>query len=43
MNKDSHKRFETRSTKELEMLLSDGALLIYLLDLTRNVSSINDS
>ena len=42
MDKGSNKLFEICCTKELEMLLSDCALLIYLSGLTRNVSSIND-
>ena len=42
MDKDSSKLFEIRYTKELEILLSDCALLIFLSGFTRNVSSIND-
>ena len=42
MDKDSNKLFENRSTKELDMLLSDRALLISLSGLTGNISSIND-
>ena len=42
MDEDSNKLFEIRSTRELEMLLSDCALLIYLSGLTRNVPLIND-
>ena len=42
MIKDSSKLFEIRCTKELDMRLSDCTLLINLLVLTKNVSSIND-
>ena len=42
MDKDSNKLFEIRCIKELEMPLSDYALLINLSGLTRNVSSIKD-
>ena len=42
MDEDSSKLFEIRCTKELEMILPDCTLLIYLSGLTRNVSSIND-